>query len=82
MGKDKKDNDDEIPLTRELPSITQETKARFESLLNAALKNELSKNIVSVNRNNVWWYYPLHYLLILSTVGLLTFYYFNENLSR
>lgn len=30
--------DDEIPLTRSSPSITQETRARFNALLNAALK--------------------------------------------
>lgn len=30
--------DDATPLTKQSPSITQETKARFNQLLNAALK--------------------------------------------
>lgn len=42
-------DEDEIPLTREPPSVTQETKARFEALLNAALmKAEFSKKPVSI----------------------------------
>ncbi|XP_039284436.1 jouberin-like [Nilaparvata lugens] len=38
----KRDEEDKIPLTEIPPRITQETKARFESLLNAALNNESS----------------------------------------
>lgn len=47
-----KRSEDEIPLTHQSPSITQETKAKFELLLNAALKNEISKDSVSAIFNN------------------------------
>ncbi|RZF43196.1 hypothetical protein LSTR_LSTR013876 [Laodelphax striatellus] len=45
----KRDEDDKVPLTEIPPSITQETKARFESLLNAALNNESSKTASKVD---------------------------------